>query len=189
MWPFGNQYDVWVVDYKVVIRENLNYNRSRVTVLGSILIAFTALGIFTDEHALPAGVFVIAVEAGLVIGLYLSRQPKAIIEIDSERKTIRVRDKYDINLNNVISVKISELNDSSGYTFDYLALVHNSETETGIYKVLKADLSDDEIHRIAGIIADKLGLELIIEVEPFSFRKFLSLKNDKETLEKKEIVY
>lgn len=177
MWPFTYEYDIWIVDYKVIIKENLTYNRGRVIFWALIILGFTSLGFLMAEPEaeppLDVSLLIITIELVFFSLLFLTRRPNGIIEIDNEAKIIRVRDKYDIDANNVTCIKVLELKgNASSYVYDYLALICDSETETGIYKIIRGSIADKATARIARLIAEKLKLTLIVETqEPTSFGK------------------
>lgn len=192
MWPFGSRYDVLVVDYKIVIRENLVYKKTNVVAGALIFILITLLAILFGEDPPSAemGLLILAIEVGISVYLYRTRRSKCMIEIDNDAKTIRVREKYDINPNNVTCIKVLKLHGKgSSYIYDYLALISDSETETGIYKIVRGSIDDKEIANIAHLIAQKLNLELIIDVPELpSLRDLFSCKKPKKE-EVKKVTY
>ncbi|MFM2306857.1 MAG: hypothetical protein RLZZ367_1526 [Bacteroidota bacterium] len=193
MWPFGNQYDILVVNYKIVIRENLAYKKTKVVAMALFSIMFAPLFILLGEapHSTEVGLSIFLIVAGVSIYLYRTQRCKCMIEIDNDAKTIRVREKYDINPNNVTCIKVLKLHGKgSSYIYDYLALISDSETETGIYKIIRGSIDDKEIANIAHLIAQKLNLELIIDVPDLpSFRSLFSCKKKPEKEEVKKVTY
>ncbi len=178
MWPFGNRYDILVVDYKVVIRENLTYNKTRVIGWGVIVLSITLLGFIYNENppSTEISLLILLIEIGIFIWAYFTQRSNCMIEIDNDAKTIRVREKYDIDPNQVTCIKVLQLHGKgSNYIYDYLALISDSDAETGIHKILRGSISNKEIANIAHLIAEKLNLELIIETPELpSFRDLFS---------------
>lgn len=175
MWPFGDEYDVFVVDYKIIIKQNLLYKRSALGAFMLFVIILVSVNVFsfTDFSAL-GNVLVVAIELALCAYLLYSQKSNGIIEIDNNARTIRVREKYDVDWDNVISIKISHEKGYRGYVYNYLSLISATKGKESSYHIITADSDYDEGHetiKIARLIAAKLGLTLIIEhPEPFSFR-------------------
>lgn len=174
-WPFEKKYDVFVVDYKVVIKWNLLYTKASAGISLFIVSCFILLFVFlwTD---FPLYGDILAVVTALFISACIISYIKAgnIIEIDSAAKTIRVRDEYDVMRKDVLCIKISHERDSGGYMANYLTLISEVMGQLRRYHVMTVDYHFDYAHEtfeIAGLIAEKLDLELIIEhPEVFSFR-------------------
>lgn len=119
-----------------------------------------------------------------------------MIEIDNDAKTIRVREKYDIDQNKVTCIKVLKLHGKgSSYIYDYLALISDSETETGIYKIVRGSIDDIEIANIARLIAQKLNLNLIIDKSEIdtpelpSLRDLFSCKKKPDKKGIKKVIY
>ncbi|HLP51977.1 MAG TPA: hypothetical protein VK154_13910 [Chitinophagales bacterium] len=174
-WPFEKEYDVFVVDYKLVIKENLLYKQVSSAIFWVCFCIFCT-SIFFALFALSfyVGLLVVITELSIVAKLISNMKPAVVIEIDNAAKTIRVRDEHDVMRKDVLCIKVSNERDSRDYIANYLTLITEVMGQLCRYHVMTVDKHFDYAHEtfeIAGLIAEKLDLELIIEhPQVFSFR-------------------
>ncbi len=165
---WSNKYEVLVVDYKLIIRENIVYKRLMTALFMFSCCILTLLvpgGQYLEDKPVSFLVPLITVLVSFVI--VLIEEPGPIIEIDQDKKAIKVRGKLDLKREDVLVIKIAR-EKRGGYFFDYLSLVTGSEKTPAVHHIFqmttfRVGYKYDETSRIAGLIAETMGLTMVIE--------------------------
>ncbi len=165
---FKNQYDIFVVDYKVIIKDNLTYKRAFVGIFSVCLLVveFAILFLVADIPIIWVTISILALAA--IIGwLFIRLKSNGVIEIDNENQIVRYHEKYTLKRPDIIGIKISSERGSAGYIYDYLSLITRETNGQSVYHILRVSINDKkgetETERIAKLIADTLQMKLVIE--------------------------
>jgi hypothetical protein len=166
---FSNQYDVLVVDYKVIIRQNLTYKRAFLGVFLACSIVGNSLILLVVTKVSPLVVGAFAVFLACLGGwLALRMKANGVIEIDNYKQTITLREKYEMKREDVVSIKIAEEQSTNKKNvYDYLSLASTTSGEPRVYKILRVKVNgkserETETEQISRLIAETLQLKLII---------------------------
>ncbi|HLP19172.1 MAG TPA: hypothetical protein VK174_02660 [Chitinophagales bacterium] len=159
------KYDTLLIDYKVVIKKN----KLRMAILFSFLPVTAVITLLLYKFTLgyiSNGLWIVALLQFVFFGIaiWLVKRSPVLLEIDTQKKTITVKNEKAYNQADALVLNISEMKGTSGYTYDYLQLALKNGDPVKLLRIENSIFSrDKEGEQLAAFIAEATGLQLIRE--------------------------